>query len=491
MLLRLERDFAISSLLATTLGECLERIVELVLRIPCVDCSGFYVRNEKTGVFEMLAHRGLSDAFALRWGSYRDDLPGFGDLCVGRNVSYTARDVPAEACEALLGEGLRRVHIFPVAFESAVGAALHVGSRQEEAIPDEVQTALESLAVRMGGVLSHFQAQGRLRESEALFRRVAEGAFDVIALIDEEGRFRYVNDRLSQAFGYSGAELEGERFTVVLPEDAIPQRMEAFRSRLEGKRVPERYEVTLCRKDRRLFPAEISIKEIQWRGRRAFVCVIQDLSERKRLEAQILEIDDWENARIGQDLHDSVGQELVGIACILKALEHSLEEVRSPHARKAARAHEICMAAHEGLRGIVRGLLPLGSGVTLADGLRRLCENVRARVGVSCVFRDEFPSLRLSPPHAKHLYYLAMEAAANAIRHGGARNIVITLAQEDGSGVLRIDDDGSGFDLAAVSRGTGLDTMQYRANVLGGSCAVMAREGGGTTVRCVFPLQES
>ena len=84
-----------------------------------------------------------------------------------------------------------------------------------------------------------------------------------------------------------------------------------------------------------------------------------------------------------------------------------------------------------------------------------------------------------------------MESAANAIRHGGARNVVIALAQEDGAGVLRIDDDGSGFDLAAVSRGAGLDTMRYRANVLGGSCAVMAREGGGTTVRCVFPLQES
>ena len=177
------------------------------------------------------------------------------------------------------------------------------------------------------------------------------------------------------------------------------------------------------------------------------------------------------------------------MACILKALGHSLEEACSPHARKAAHAHEICMAAHQGLRNLVRGLLPLGSGMALADGLRRLCENVRARGGVSCVFRDDLPSLRLSPPHAKHLYYLAMEAAANAIRHGGARNVVITLAQEDGTGVLRVDDDGSGFDLAAVSRGVGLDTMQYRANVLGGGLSVEPRADGGTTVRCVFPLQ--
>ena len=490
LLLRLERDFAASSLLASSLRDCLDRLVALVRQIPDVDRCGVYLRSEKTGVFEMTAHRGLSVAFAMRWRSYRvEELPDYSNFRNGRNVVFTASDVPPQHREAMREEGLRCVLIVPVAVGSEVVAALHVGSGRVDAVPIAMQTALESLAIRLSGVLVHFQTQERLLASEALFRRVAESAFDAIGLIGEDGRFRFVNDRLCQTFGYRAADLEGTLFTELLSEEDVIRRMAAFRERQAGKPVPERFEMNLRRKDGAMFPAEVSVKLVRWRGEKAVVCAIQDLSERKRLEAQVLRIDELEKERIGQDLHDSVGQELVGMACILKALEHSLEEARSPHVGTAARAHENCMAAHQCLRGLVRGLLPLGSGVTLADGLRRLCENVRARGGVSCVFRDDLPSLRLSPPHAKHLYYLAMEAAANAIRHGGARNVVITLAQEDGTGVLRVDDDGSGFDLAAVSRGVGLDTMQYRANVLGGGLSVEPRADGGTTVRCVFPLQ--
>ena len=490
LLLRLERDFAASSLLASSLRDCLGHLVEMVLRIPDVDRSGVYLRNEKTGVFELSASRGLSEVFAMRWRSYRvEDLPGHANLRNGRIVVFTASDVLPEYREAMREEGLRCVLVVPVAVGSEIVAALHVGSGRVDSVPVAMQTALESLAIRLSGVLVHFQAQERLLASETLFRRVAESAFDAIGLIGEDGRFRFVNDRLCQTFGYGADDLEGVLFTDLLSEEDVLRRAAAFRDRLAGKSVPEHFEIDLRRKDGTMFPAEVSVKSVRWRGGKAAVCAIKDLSDFKRLEAQVLRIDDLEKERIGQDLHDSVGQELVGMACILKALEHSLEEARSPHVGTAARAHENCMAAHQCLRGLVRGLLPLGSGVTLADGLRRLCENVRARGGVSCVFRDDLPSLRLSPPHAKHLYYLAMEAAANAIRHGGARNVVITLAQEDGSGVLRIDDDGSGFDLAAVSRGVGLDTMQYRANVLGGGLSVEPRADGGTTVRCVFPLQ--
>jgi PAS domain S-box-containing protein len=489
LLLRLERDFAASSLLASTLQGCLKRLVELVLRIPGVDNSAVYLRNERTGIFEMAAHRGLSEGFALRWRSYRDDLPDYANFCRGRNVAYATADVGAEVAEAMRGEGLRCVLIVPVAVGSEVVAALHVGSGRVDAVPADMRTALESLSIRLGGVLVHFQAQERLRESEALFRRVAEGTFDALGLVGEDGRFLFVNDRMCRTFGYGADDLEGRLFTELLSEEDVIRRVASFRDRLEGKPVPEHFEMSLRRKDGAMFPAEVSVKSVRWRGEKAALCAIKDLSDRKRLEAEVLKIDEIEKERIGQDLHDSVGQELVGMACLLKVLEHDLEEARSTHACKAARAHEICMAAHQGLRGFVRGLLPLGASTTLADGLRRLCENIRVRGGMACVFYDEIPSLRISPPRAKHLYYLAMEAAANAIRHGGARNIVITLAQEDRNGVLRGDDDGSGFDLAAVSRGAGLDTMQYRANVLGGGLSVEPRAGGGTTVRCAFPLQ--
>ena len=92
---------------------------------------------------------------------------------------------------------------------------------------------------------------------------------------------------------------------------------------------------------------------------------------------------------------------------------------------------------------------------------------------------------------ALHLYRIAEEAVANAVKHAGATSITIGLAILAGRPVLEIKDDGKGIGRKVKNEGMGLRNMQYRANVIGGDLTLEEREGGGTCVRCTLPLRRS
>jgi len=129
-------------------------------------------------------------------------------------------------------------------------------------------------------------------------------------------------------------------------------------------------------------------------------------------------------------------------------------------------------------------------GETLVNGLKRICENAEVRMGVSCELADASGEQVVDQMVANHLYCIAQEAVANAVRHGGARKIIITLEMARDFGVLRIDDDGCGFDVDSIrSLGSGLNIMKCRADVLGGGCSVVKRATGGMSVRCAFKMQ--
>ena len=336
------------------------------------------------------------------------------------------------------------------------------------------------------------EAERLLKEREALFKAVADGAFDALTLSDVEGRYLFCNTRMTQLTGYSSSELLGSRFELVLDASKIPACVERFEKRVAGLSVPDIYETVMRRKGGGSFAVEVSIKATEWLGRRAFLCVYKDISERKRLELEILKIDEWERARIGQDLHDSIGQQLVGMAYLSEALWRGLQNERLEHAGTASQVTVICRTAHQQLREIVRGLLPLSVDESLRDGLLRLCENVRSRMNVACELHDACGATLLDPMGENHLYQIAQEAVANAVRHGGAKKIVITLKNDDDTGYLKIDDDGCGFDVEGIRpEGSGLKIMKYRADILNGKLSVNKRDTGGISVKCHFMVSAS
>jgi signal transduction histidine kinase len=216
-----------------------------------------------------------------------------------------------------------------------------------------------------------------------------------------------------------------------------------------------------------------------------------DVTDRKRLERALLEVSGREQRRIGQDLHDGLGQHLTGTAFMSKFLQQKLEEHALPEAAEANKIVRLVNEAIEKTRELSRGLVPV---VSDADGLmaslHRFAGEVEDLFGVSCRFICSIPVMLDDVAVATHLFHIAQEAVSNAVKHGRARQVVITLSRVGDSGRLAVVDDGVGIDkVPAGHTGMGLSIMGYRANMIGGSLDVRREPPHGTVVDCLFPLR--
>lgn len=217
-----------------------------------------------------------------------------------------------------------------------------------------------------------------------------------------------------------------------------------------------------------------------------------DVTENKRLESAVIEISGREQRRIGQDLHDGLGQHLTGIAFLAKVQEQKLAEISLPEATAAAKIVDLVNEAIYKTRELARGLVPVLSGPQgLISALQEWAGEVEDIFRIGCRLECDDPVSIHDDNAANHLFRIAQEAVHNAIRHGKAKNIVMGLRAADEEGVLTIRDDGSGINLEELSSsGMGLRIMDYRARMTGGRLSVERAGERGTLVACLFPLRK-
>jgi len=215
----------------------------------------------------------------------------------------------------------------------------------------------------------------------------------------------------------------------------------------------------------------------------------KEVAERARLEREVIESCGREQRRIAYDLHDGVGQHLVGIALSAKLLE---QELRGEHPAQAKKASAIVRLANQTARHarLTARSLEGADGVgDLKVALEALAANVRTNCRVAANVKADASSFPVSAPAAAQLYRIVQEALHNAVEHGRARKVQIDLVVDGDNMALTVRDDGKGFDGSAASNGMGLRIMRYRAQCIGGSCEVQSNRTEGTTVTCRVPLQ--
>lgn len=217
--------------------------------------------------------------------------------------------------------------------------------------------------------------------------------------------------------------------------------------------------------------------------------VIRDISHALRDQSQALHYIGNDMQRIGHDLHESVGQQLAGVALLLQSLSTALASERHALAGDAERIASLLTHSIDDVRALARSLSPVGiSPAGLVPALEALAAHARARADIDarCVFDFE-PAHAPGPVESDHLYGIAQEAVSNAMRHARAKQLWIRLSAGPGRLELAISDDGLGMGEVSNSVGLsrGLALMTHRARAIGATLLVSRSETGGTSIRCL------
>ncbi len=211
--------------------------------------------------------------------------------------------------------------------------------------------------------------------------------------------------------------------------------------------------------------------------------------ERRVLEEELPKASSREQQRIGQDLHDSLCQQLAGIEFQNSVLVQQLSKTPEAQA-EAARIGELIRNATKQARALARGLSPVEIEPNgLMAALNNLAINATNLFRVHCSFECPQPVLLENRTSATHLYRIAQEAIGNAVKHGQAKTVFIILKRVDGELILTVKDDGVGFNQdGRAIEGMGLRIMEYRADMIGAMLRIDSLKGEGTTVACRLRL---
>ena len=337
------------------------------------------------------------------------------------------------------------------------------------------------------------QAEEALQEERNVLSAILDIVGALIVVLDPCGRIVRFNRTCEQTTGYSFAEVSGKCVWDLFLASEEVDSFKAILAEPNSEQLSQDYQSNWLTRDG-------SSRLINWsstilagkNGATSHVIVTGiDVTERQRLEKAILEVSAREQRRIGEDLHDGLGQHLTGIAFMSKVLESKLHEKSLPESCDAEKIVKLVNEAINKTRELSRGLLPVVSDAHgLMSALTRYAEEMQDLFQITCRFECGEPVLLYDVNAATHLYHIAREAVNNAIKHGNPSHVVIGLFAKNGEGTLSVQDDGEGIsETSSNHAGMGLNIMNYRANMVGGSLDIRRNFTGGTSVVCLFPLR--
>jgi PAS domain S-box-containing protein len=341
---------------------------------------------------------------------------------------------------------------------------------------------------------------------------ILESAADPIVTFDRLGRIDSVNSATESLFGYQRGELIGENLSLLIPSgNAIGASNNASKSfPFSPERISSnRQELWARRRDGSLFPAEFAINKTDHLD--LFVGILRDVSDQKELQAHVLEVASGEQRRIGQELHDGIQQELTGLSLFASALSSLLENAQpvnigaSPRQALTEidfeRIAQTVAKLSAGLRDTNNHVCDLSHRIMPvqidAEGLRSALEELAKATNeideACCYFEFSGTGTVANNSIATQLYRITQESISNALKHGLADEIVISLSQNSDQIILVVSDNGSGictqntFSSTTEGDSIGIRMMKYRASTIGGVMQIDVNNGIGTTVRCTVP----
>lgn len=216
---------------------------------------------------------------------------------------------------------------------------------------------------------------------------------------------------------------------------------------------------------------------------------MNDITESREIERELMNIVSDERRRIGQDLHDDLGQTLTGVTFLVQTLRQELKGFPGAAEKTIGKIGDLVMNAIMKVRTISKMLSPVEmESQGFITAIEEMVGNIQEVFLISCevLYEDEV-EIRDNTT-AVNLYYIAREAVNNAIKHGKADEIVIRFAVNGGALVMSITDNGAGMDMTRPAGGIGLKAIDYRARIIGATARIYGLESRGTCVSITLPL---
>ena len=408
-------------------------------------------------------------------------LPGFDGLTALRIALERSPDVPFIFVSGSLGEE-RAIE----ALKS--GATDYVLKDRLQRLPAVVNRALTEARERRERRL----AEAALEEQRVLLGTLIDSLPEMIYAVDTDNRVTVVNRALLDAIRKKREQVLGRRISEVWAEESAADiEAQAATTMRTGR--------SLTDQERAWISADGAVRwftltHVPLRDHgtvSGLVGTVQEVTDRKALEQEILEISNREQRRLGNDLHDGLGQELTGLSLLLKGLEVQLSREAPQYISQITKISDLLARAIQSTRSLARGLAPVNlERGGLPEALKHLAARCTDMYSLNCSFANGGPRLPdLEEGAATHLYRIAQEATTNAARYARARSISIGLHTTGRKLQLSIADDGIGLSagLAQRSPGLGLKIMEYRARMLGGTIS-FEEPGTGTRIVLSAPL---
>ncbi len=354
-----------------------------------------------------------------------------------------------------------------------------------KAIHDEQRNITEILCV------GHNITERKLMENQLqLLAAAVRNSNDAITIQDLEGNIISWNLGAERIYGYREAEAMKMNISRIIPDHKQDEMISLAKRVLKGGNI-EFFETQRLTKNNRILDISLTATLLKDENGKPFAITTteRDITERRFLEKEILDLTERERELIGQEMHDGMGQVLTGIAVKCKGLALKLKGKSSDESKEALVISQLANKAIAQTRDLAKMLYPVDIETGgLVSALQTLAFNTASMLGVRCRFKcDKYVSIK-NLVEAKQIYRIVQEAITNAIKHGKAKNINIKLRFTKSGTVLSVKNDGLDFPkLSPRSKGLGLKIMKYRTDLIGGSLDIRKGSKGGTIVMCTFP----
>jgi PAS domain S-box-containing protein len=375
-----------------------------------------------------------------------------------------------------------------------------------------------------------------LNESRTELAAITASVMDSIVSLDAGLRIVHFNASAEAMFCCPAGRALGEPMTRFVPErfrDGIERLLRNF---AQGNILLRHFgaldEIWGCTGNGQEFRIEASLSQTEVRGQKLLILVMRDITERKlaeeeilrlnnqlegrvrertaqlqktnselqsevaerrQLQRQMLEITEREQRRIGQDLHDGIGQQLTGLMLLSDALSKKLAKRSVAENKDVQRIVELLAEARVQVHQLSRGLHPVpATAHGLMTALGHLAQSVSGLHEVDCRFYCPRSVLLQDNLVATHLFRIAQEAIHNAVRHGRTKRIRLALTETNGSIHLTVKDYGCGISRGRrKSAGLGLQIMKSRCEAIGASLTLSPGRPHGTRLECRLPISQT